>query len=163
MLAARERGLDRIGVARASMAALPHPDGAFDLLWAEGSAYMLGVDAALAEWRRLLRPSGVLVLTEVGWTTDAPSAAAREFWAASYPGMRSPAATAAAARSALARRRPRGARGTGRPPRGDRAAPVALRRLRPHRVRPAPSLRLGQTAAATVASFSRRLAMAIGT
>ena len=98
--AARDRGLDRIGVARASMAALPHPDGAFDLLWAEGSAYILGVDAALAEWRRLLRPSGVLVLTEVGWTTDTPSAAAREFWAASYPGMRSPAATAAAARSA---------------------------------------------------------------
>ena len=97
---AADRGLDRIAVERASMAALPHADGAFDLLWAEGSAYIMGVDAALAGWRRLLRPGGVLVFTEVGWTTEIPSAAAREFWAASYPGMRTAATTVAAARAA---------------------------------------------------------------
>jgi SAM-dependent methyltransferase len=98
--AAREAGLaDRVAVVRASMTALPHPDGAFDLLWCEGAAYLMGVDRALRDWRRLLRPGGALVLTDAVWTTTAPSAEARRFWAA-YPEMRDEASLAAAARSA---------------------------------------------------------------
>ncbi|MGY1600738.1 class I SAM-dependent methyltransferase [Geodermatophilus sp. SYSU D00815] len=97
-LRAAAQGLP-VGVERASMDALPHPDGSFDLLWCEGAAYLMGVDAALRAWRRLLVPGGALVLTEVGWTTSTPSAAAREFWSA-YPGMRDEAATVAAARAA---------------------------------------------------------------
>ncbi|MGY1689275.1 class I SAM-dependent methyltransferase [Geodermatophilus sp. SYSU D01105] len=89
----------RIGVVRASMTALPHPDGAFDLLWCEGAAYLMGVEAALREWRRLLVPGGVLVLTDAVWTTTSPSADTRAFWAA-YPAMRDVPATEAAARAA---------------------------------------------------------------
>jgi hypothetical protein len=59
----------------------------------------MGVDAALAAWRRLLAPGGALVFTEVGWTTPAPSAAARRFWSA-HPEMRATAATVAAAETA---------------------------------------------------------------
>ncbi|MGY1639556.1 class I SAM-dependent methyltransferase [Geodermatophilus sp. SYSU D00703] len=88
-----------IGVVRASMTALPHADGAFDLLWCEGAAYLMGVDAALRDWRRLLRPGGVLVLTDAVWTTGHPSPDTRAFWAA-YPAMRDAAGTEAAARSA---------------------------------------------------------------
>jgi SAM-dependent methyltransferase len=85
-----------ITVRRASMSELPFDDGAFDLVWCEGAAYLMGVDAALAAWRRLLVPGGALVFTEVGWTTTSPSPAAVEFWTA-YPGMRDEAATVAAA------------------------------------------------------------------
>jgi SAM-dependent methyltransferase len=67
---------------------LPLPDGSADLVWAEGSAYIMGFDAALAAWRRLLAPGGVLVLTECEWTTTEPSAGAREFWDPAYPGIR---------------------------------------------------------------------------
>jgi SAM-dependent methyltransferase len=88
-----------VAVVRASMTALPHPDGAFDLVWCEGAAYLMGVDRALREWRRLLRPDGVLVLTDAVWTTAGPSAEARGFWAA-YPGMRDEAALVTAARAA---------------------------------------------------------------
>jgi SAM-dependent methyltransferase len=95
---AAARGLPVAGV-RASMAALPFPDGAFDLVWCEGAAYLMGVDAALAAWRRLLAPGGAMVFTEVGWTTAVPSDAARRFWSA-YPGMRDTAATVAAAEAA---------------------------------------------------------------
>lgn len=98
--AARDAGLAaRVAVERASMAALPHPDSAFDLLWCEGAAYLVGVDRALHDWRRLLRPGGALVLTDAVWTTAAPSEEARRFWA-QYPEMRDEAALAAAARSA---------------------------------------------------------------
>jgi SAM-dependent methyltransferase len=88
-----------IRVERASMSELPYRDGAFDLVWCEGAAYLMGVDGALAAWRRLLVPGGALVFTEVGWTTPSPSPAARDFWAA-YPAMRDEPATVAAAEAA---------------------------------------------------------------
>jgi len=90
---------DRVGVVRASMTALPHADATFDLVWSEGAAYLMGVDAALASWRRLLVPGGVLVLTDAVWTVDRPSEAVRGFWAG-YPAMRDARATVAAAEAA---------------------------------------------------------------
>jgi SAM-dependent methyltransferase len=78
----------RITTLRASMTDLPLPDGAFDLVWAEGSAYVMGFDAALAAWRRLLAPGGALVVTEAEWTTPDPAPGARAFWDAGYPAMR---------------------------------------------------------------------------
>ncbi len=99
--AAAERGLaDRITAERQPMAALPCPDAAFDLVWSEGAAYLMGVDAALTSWRRLLRPGGALVFTDVGWTTPEPTDESRRFWAEGYPAMRDAAATAAAASAA---------------------------------------------------------------
>ncbi|RII12247.1 Demethylrebeccamycin-D-glucose O-methyltransferase [Streptomyces sp. YIM 130001] len=83
--AAEARGLaDSVRTVRADMGELPYPDGSFDLVWAEGSAYNIGFDAALRSWRRLLAPGGTLVLTECEWTAE-PSAAARSFWDAQYP------------------------------------------------------------------------------
>ncbi|MEU2159743.1 bifunctional class I SAM-dependent methyltransferase/N-acetyltransferase [Streptomyces sp. NPDC019208] len=95
--AARARGLaDRIRTVCADMGAPPVPDGSFDLVWAEGSAYAIGFDTALRSWRRLLAPGGVLVLTECEWTCAEPSPAARAFWDEHCP-LRTTAANAAAA------------------------------------------------------------------
>lgn len=88
--AAAAAGLaDRVRAVCAPMQDLPLPDASADLLWAEGSAYIMGVDEALSAWRRLLAPGGALVLTECEWTTARPAAGARTFWDAAYPGMRS--------------------------------------------------------------------------
>ncbi|WP_030763394.1 bifunctional class I SAM-dependent methyltransferase/N-acetyltransferase [Streptomyces sp. NRRL F-2664] len=101
--AAAARGLaDRVRAVQADMNALPAgevEDGSFDLVWAEGSAYILGFDTALARWKRLLAPGGTLVLTECEWTVDEPSAGARAFWDPQYP-LRSTAGNVAAARAA---------------------------------------------------------------
>ncbi|WP_424211002.1 bifunctional class I SAM-dependent methyltransferase/N-acetyltransferase [Streptomyces sp. BI20] len=97
---ADERGLSgRIHPVRADIGDLPFPDGSFDLVWAEGSAYLIGFDRALAEWRRLLAPGGALVLTECEWTADEPSAGARAFWDANAS-LRSRARNLAAAQAA---------------------------------------------------------------
>jgi SAM-dependent methyltransferase len=88
---------DRINTSTASMAALPFEDASFDLLWAEGSAYVMGFDAALRQWKRLLVPGGTLVLTECEWITGTPAPAAREFWAEAYPQMRATARNVQAA------------------------------------------------------------------
>lgn len=91
---------DRVGVLAAPMEALPLAAGSVDLLWAEGSAYIMGFDAALAAWAPLLAPGGALVLTEAEWTTPRPSAGARAFWEAGYPAMRTTAGNVAAAQDA---------------------------------------------------------------
>ncbi|MFJ6572785.1 bifunctional class I SAM-dependent methyltransferase/N-acetyltransferase [Streptomyces sp. NPDC091292] len=84
--AAKARSLtDRIHPLRADMGDLPFPDGSFDLVWAESSAYSIGFDTALRKWRRLLAPGGALVLTECEWTTDTPGPEARAFWDPQYP------------------------------------------------------------------------------
>ncbi|MFJ3876606.1 GNAT family N-acetyltransferase [Streptomyces sp. NPDC090077] len=98
--AAAARGQDgRVRTVRADMGALPFEDGSFDLVWAEGSAYVIGFDRALAEWQRLLAPGGRLVLSECEWTAEEPSAGARAFWDPQYP-LRSTARNTAAAQAA---------------------------------------------------------------
>ncbi|MFF3314582.1 GNAT family N-acetyltransferase [Streptomyces sp. NPDC003035] len=95
--AADARGLgDWVRTLHADMGAPPFPDGSFDLVWAESSAYALGFDTALREWRRLLSPGGTLVLTECEWTVDEPSQEARAFWDRHYA-LRTTAANTAAA------------------------------------------------------------------
>ena len=94
---ARAAGVgDRVETVAASMDDLPVGAGTVDLLWAEGSAYLMGFDNALAAWRPLLAPGGVLVLTEAEWLTTEPAPAARAFWDEGYPAMRTTAGNVAA-------------------------------------------------------------------
>ncbi|KAB2591292.1 bifunctional class I SAM-dependent methyltransferase/N-acetyltransferase [Streptomyces arboris] len=82
--AAKARGLGgRIRTVRADMGDLTGPGfpaGSFDLIWAEGSAYCIGFATAVRDWQRLLAPGGAMMISECVWTTDAPSAGARDFW-----------------------------------------------------------------------------------
>ncbi len=89
--AARAAGLaDRITTRQASMAELSDPDGAYDVIWSEGAIYNLGFSTGLRLWRRLLRPGGVLAVSEVVWLVDDPSPRSRAFWQADYPGIGHP-------------------------------------------------------------------------
>lgn len=78
---------DRIDARCLDMAHLPVPDQPYDVIWAEGSAYIIGVERALEAWRPLLRPGGVLVFSDMVWRTDHPSEGMRQFWASEYPAM----------------------------------------------------------------------------
>jgi SAM-dependent methyltransferase len=83
------RGLEgRIRTVRGDMADLRFEPGSFDLIWCEGAAYAIGLEAAFAGWRRLLREGGVLALTEPVWLTHDPPERAARLWEA-YPAMRS--------------------------------------------------------------------------
>lgn len=91
----------RVRTIEASMADLPvklHGE-IFDVLWAEGSIYVIGFDHGLEAWRGLLRNGGVLACTEVSWITDSPSDATRAFWSKEYPAIRGIAENVAAAES----------------------------------------------------------------
>lgn len=78
---------ERIEVRRASMDNPGASPGSVDLIWAEGSAYCIGVENALRLWRPLLAAGGVLGFTELTWTAEKRPPEAAAFWAQAYPGM----------------------------------------------------------------------------
>lgn len=95
-LRACAQGLDdRIEVRNIDMELLSAKEGAWpgepiDVIWAEGSAYIIGVKRALEAWKALLRPGGVLVFSDMVWRTTTPDEALRSFWASQYPSMATP-------------------------------------------------------------------------
>jgi SAM-dependent methyltransferase len=98
---ARQCGLaDRITAIAADMANVPSLGAAFDLVWAEGSAYSIGFENALRRWRPLPRPGGCLVVTELVWFVAEPAERARAFFAREYPDMGDEATRIDQARSA---------------------------------------------------------------
>ena len=76
--------LPRFEIARIDVTA-----GSIDLIWAEGSIYVVGMKRALAMWRPRLRPGACVAFSDfVQWTTDL-SKQARAFWAVEFPDMAS--------------------------------------------------------------------------
>lgn len=75
----------RISTLDASMDALPFADGQFDLLWSEGAIYNMGFENGVKRWRRFLKPGGVLVASELTWTTHTRPPELQAHWAREYP------------------------------------------------------------------------------
>jgi SAM-dependent methyltransferase len=69
------------------MQRLELPAGSFDLVWCEGSIYVVGFDAGLRAWRPLLAPGGHVALTEVCWTKPDPPPECLAFWTQEYPAI----------------------------------------------------------------------------
>ena len=69
---------DRVEVVIADMRELPFAPSCFDLVWSEGAAYIMGIDAALTAWRPLLRSGGCIALSEMVWTRPGPPADVRD-------------------------------------------------------------------------------------
>jgi ubiquinone/menaquinone biosynthesis C-methylase UbiE len=85
---ARKAGLHtRIVTHRASMDALPFNEGSFDVIWAEGSAFIIGIGLALKNWKRFLRPDGYMMISDCTWFTDNPSEECRAFFQKISPEM----------------------------------------------------------------------------
>ncbi len=83
-----EAGLgERISPMLADMTALNFEAARFDLIWAEGSAYIMGVAEALRAWKGLLKPGGRVALTELLWLTGDPPPEAAAFFGQEYPPM----------------------------------------------------------------------------
>lgn len=83
-----QRGLTgRITVLERDMCDLGFEPLSFDVIWAEGSVYIIGFEAGLRSWRNLLRKPGYLAATELTWLRSDPPADLEAFWAREYPAM----------------------------------------------------------------------------
>lgn len=75
---------NRVTPVCASMLNLPLADHTFDLIWAEGSIYIIGFEKGLREWQRLLKPGGYIAVSEISWLTDSRPAEVEDYWVAAY-------------------------------------------------------------------------------
>jgi SAM-dependent methyltransferase len=86
---AEEHGFsDRIRTVNRSMDDMDFHPESFDLIWAEGSIYIIGFDRGLREWRRLLKRGGFLGVHEVVWLKPDPPKECRDFWQEEYAAIR---------------------------------------------------------------------------
>jgi ubiquinone/menaquinone biosynthesis C-methylase UbiE len=53
---------DRVKVINRSLLGMEFPDESFDVIWAEGSIFVIGFKKGLQEWKRLLKPGGFMVV-----------------------------------------------------------------------------------------------------
>ena len=78
---AEARGLgDLIETRKADMGALDFPPESLDLIWAEGSIFILGFEKGLRNWRKFLKPGGLVAVSDAVWFRDSPPQEVLHFW-----------------------------------------------------------------------------------
>ncbi len=68
-----------------SMENLPFSEDELDLIWAEGSIYIMGFEKGLNEWKKFLKPGGFIAVSEISWITETRPAGLEKFWNEAYP------------------------------------------------------------------------------
>ena len=61
------------------------PKGRFDVIWSEGAIYNIGFARGINYWKRFLKPCGVLVVSEITWTTGNRPDEIEQYWKSAYP------------------------------------------------------------------------------
>ncbi len=83
-----DEGATNITCEIANMFDLHYEDDAFDIVWAEGAIFIIGFQEGLTGWRRVLKPGGVMAVTELSWIEGGAPEDVVKFWGSAYPGMK---------------------------------------------------------------------------
>jgi len=84
---AARRGLTRhIKTLKGSMFQMDFPPESFDVIWSEGSIFLLGFENGLKTFRAFLKKGGHIAVTEAVWLKPDPPAEVRELWKV-YPAL----------------------------------------------------------------------------
>ncbi len=71
---------NRINCVIGDMASMEFADKSFDLVWSEGSSFIMGLENALKSWKRLLRPRGYMVISDLVWFKEDPPKEIKDFF-----------------------------------------------------------------------------------
>lgn len=71
-----------------SMIEMPFEKGSFDLLWAEGSIFIIGLSQGLKDFWAYLKFGGYLAFTEMCWFVSEPPSDAKDYFDKVYPDIR---------------------------------------------------------------------------
>ncbi|MBW2519454.1 MAG: class I SAM-dependent methyltransferase, partial [Deltaproteobacteria bacterium] len=76
---------DKISPLVCSMDNLPFHHEEFDAIWSEGAIYNMGFERGIKEWARFLRPGGMLIVSEITWSTNDRPKELQTYWESEYP------------------------------------------------------------------------------
>jgi len=68
-----------------SMDKLQFDNEALDVIWSEGAIYNMGFENGINDWKRFLKPGGLLLVSEITWTTNNRPSEIQEHWESEYP------------------------------------------------------------------------------
>ncbi len=85
--AEKQRLAGSIITERHSMDDMSFEEASFDVVWAEGSIYVIGFREGLSYWRRFLHSNGCAAVTELCWLVDSPPDEVARFFRDAYPSM----------------------------------------------------------------------------
>jgi ubiquinone/menaquinone biosynthesis C-methylase UbiE len=78
----------RIQAVNGDMCSLDYAANSFDVVWAEGSIFVIGFEKGLRQWKRLLTGNGYLVASELSWFKREAPEEIQKFFAEVYPEMK---------------------------------------------------------------------------
>lgn len=67
------------------MEELPFDDEEYDVIWSEGAIYNMGFEKGVRDWKRYLKPDGILAVSEITWLTKNYPKELQDYWEAEYP------------------------------------------------------------------------------
>ncbi len=84
---AAKKGL-QIQTHEMSMIDMPFDEESFDLLWSEGSIFIIGLERGLKNFRNFLKTDGYLAFTEMCWFVNEPPIEIKAYFDKVYPDIR---------------------------------------------------------------------------
>jgi len=83
----KENLQDRVKAIKQSMLEIKYPKEYFDIIWAEGSIFVIGFEKGLDEWKKYIKANGYLAVHEMAWLKDNPPKEISEYWKRVYPAI----------------------------------------------------------------------------
>lgn len=81
----KEQLSGRIQILNKSMFDMDFPPDYFDIIWAEGSIFIIGFERGLKEWRKYVKKNGFIAIHEMTWLKDNPPKEIYNYWQRVYP------------------------------------------------------------------------------
>ncbi len=81
----KENLKDRVKAVNQSMFEIKYPEEFFDIIWAEGSIFVMGFEKGLSEWKKYIKPNGYLAVHEMTWLKNNPPKEISDYWENVYP------------------------------------------------------------------------------
>ena len=75
---------EKIKTLDCSMDNLPFGDEEYDVIWSEGAIYNIGFKRGVIDWHRYLKIGGLLVVSEITWTTASRPSVLQRYWESEY-------------------------------------------------------------------------------
>ena len=80
----KEKLSDRINILNKSIINMDFPEEEFDILWAEGSIFIIGFEKGIIDWKKFIKQGGFLAVHEMTWLRDNPPKEISDYWERVY-------------------------------------------------------------------------------
>lgn len=81
----KENLQNKVRAVKQSMFEIKFPENYFDIIWAEGSIFIIGFEKGLTQWKKYIKPNGFLAVHEMAWLKDNPPKEIYDYWERVYP------------------------------------------------------------------------------